>query len=193
MNAIRSSLFALFLSPSSGRFSPAPPVVIGAILLGGIWGYRLGKVAARHQWGIENLLGIRPKVIGQEKHAQALRDPGQAPVGLGTMVLQDYAWGAYCVFVLKKELLRVPLVGWGLAAMKMISIDRAAGKDALDQVVTQGRERLKQGFYVIIFPEGARRPGQTKRWPGGAYLGDPSAARSPVAHDAGECGRARPS
>ena len=41
--------------------------------------------------------------------------------------------------------------------MKMISIDRAAGKDALDQVVTQGRERLKQGYYVIIFPEGTRR------------------------------------
>jgi 1-acyl-sn-glycerol-3-phosphate acyltransferase len=58
--------------------------------------------------------------------------------------------------VLKKELLRVPLIGWGLAAMKMISIDRQAGKDALDQVVTQGRERLEQGFYVIIFPEGTR-------------------------------------
>jgi 1-acyl-sn-glycerol-3-phosphate acyltransferase len=32
------------------------------------------------------------------------------------------------VFVLKKELLRVPFFGWGLAALKMISIDRAAGQ-----------------------------------------------------------------
>jgi 1-acyl-sn-glycerol-3-phosphate acyltransferase len=106
-----------------------------------------------------------------------------------TMVLQDYTWGAYCVFVLKKELLRVPLVGWGLAAMKMISIDRAAGKDALDQVVTQGRERLKQGYYVIIFPEGTRvAPGQTKRYkPGGAYLATHVGCKVvPVAHDAGE-------
>ena len=40
---------------------------------------------------------------------------------------QDYVpKGAYCVFVLKKELLRVPLIGWGLGAMKMISIDRSA-------------------------------------------------------------------
>jgi 1-acyl-sn-glycerol-3-phosphate acyltransferase len=81
-----------------------------------------------------------------------------------TMTIQDYVpHGAYCVFVLKKELLRVPLIGWGLAAMKMISIDRAAGKQALDQVVEQGRERLKKGFYVIIFPEGdARRAGREK-------------------------------
>jgi 1-acyl-sn-glycerol-3-phosphate acyltransferase len=42
------------------------------------------------------------------------------------------------VFVLKKELLRVPFFGWGLAAMKMISIDRAAAKDALKQVFDQG-------------------------------------------------------
>ncbi len=73
--------------------------------------------------------------------------------------------------------------------MKMISIDRAAGKDALDQVVTQGRERLKQGYYVIIFPEGTRvAPGQTKRYkPGGAYLATHVGCKVvPVAHDAGE-------
>ena len=189
MNAIRSSLFMVYAIVWS--IFAAPPVVIGAILLGGIWGYRLGKVwRLGMQWGIENLLGIRPTVIGQgnmpkepcvilAKHQSAWE----------TMVLQDYTWGAYCVFVLKKELLRVPLVGWGLAAMKMISIDRAAGKDALDQVATQGRERLKQGYYVIIFPEGTRvAPGQTKRYkPGGAYLATHVGCKVvPVAHDAGE-------
>jgi 1-acyl-sn-glycerol-3-phosphate acyltransferase len=77
----------------------------------------------------------------------------------------------------------------GLAAMKMISIDRAAGKDALDQVVIQGRERLKQGFYVILFPEGTRvAPGQKKRFkPGGAYLATHVGCKVvPVAHNAGE-------
>jgi len=91
--------------------------------------------------------------------------------------------------VLKKELLKVPLVGWGLAAMKMISIDRAAGKDALDQVATQGRERLQQGFYVILFPEATRvAPGHKKRYkPGGAYLATRVGCKVvPVAHDAGE-------
>ncbi len=107
-----------------------------------------------------------------------------------TMTIQDYVpQGAYCVFVLKKELLRVPLIGWGLGAMKMISIDRAAGKNALDQVVTQGRERLKQGFYVIIFPEGTRvAPGQKRRYkPGGAYLATRVGCKVvPVAHNSGE-------
>ena len=73
--------------------------------------------------------------------------------------------------------------------MKMISIDRAAGKDALDQVVTQGRERLKQGFYVILFPEGTRvAPGQKKRYKaGGAYLATHVGCKVvPIAHNAGE-------
>jgi 1-acyl-sn-glycerol-3-phosphate acyltransferase len=76
------------------------------------------------------------------------------------------------VFVLKKELLRVPFFGWGLAAMKMISIDRAAAKDALKQVFDQGRERLAAGYWVVIFPEGTRvAPGETCRYkPGGAHL-----------------------
>ncbi|MDD2741903.1 MAG: lysophospholipid acyltransferase family protein, partial [Rhodocyclaceae bacterium] len=91
--------------------------------------------------------------------------------------------------VLKKELLHLPLIGWGLAAMKMISIDRQAGKDALDQIVTQGRERLEQGYYVIVFPEGTRvAPGQKKRYKaGGAYLATHVGCKVvPVAHDAGE-------
>ena len=93
------------------------------------------------------------------------------------------------VFVFKKELLRVPFFGWGLAAMKMISIDRGAGKDALRQVVDQGRDRLDAGFWVVIFPEGTRvAPGQKRRYkPGGAHLAVQTGVRVvPVAHDAGE-------
>ena len=190
MNAIRSTLFmawALLWSVLS-----APLVVIAAPLLRGLWGYRFGKLwRLGMQWGVENLLGIRPQVIGLENMPQ---EPcvilAKHQSAWETMALQDYVPnGAYCVFVLKKELLRVPLVGWGLAAMKMISIDRAAGKDALEQVVTQGRERLQQGFYVIIFPEGTRvAPGLKKRYkPGGAYLATHVGCKVvPIAHNAGE-------
>ena len=173
MNAVRSTLFMLYAIVWS--VLSAPLVIVAGPLLGGKWAYRFGRLwRLGTQFGVEHILGIRPRVIGQEnmplepcvilaKHQSAWE----------TMTLQDCVpKGAYCVFVLKKELLKVPFVGWGLAAMKMISIDRAAGKDALDQVVVQGRERLKQGFYVILFPEGTRvPPGQTKRYkPGGAYL-----------------------
>ena len=190
MSAVRSSLFMVWALIWSVLI--APLVIIAALLLRGRWGYHAGKVwRLGIQWGVENLLGIRPKVIGLEnmppepcvilsKHQSAWE----------TMTLQDYVPnGAYCVFVLKKELLSVPFIGWGLAAMKMISIDRKAGKDALDQVVQQGRERLQQGFYVIVFPEGTRvAPGQKKRYKaGGAYLATHVGCKVvPIAHNAGE-------
>ena len=190
MKAIRSSLFMAYAVVWS--IFTAPLVVIAALLLRGLWGYRFGKLwRLGIQFGVENILGIRPKVIGLEnmpKEPCVILSKHQS--AWETMTLQDLVPnGAYCVFVLKKELLKVPLVGWGLAAMKMISIDRAAGKDALDQVVTQGRERLQQGFYVILFPEGTRvAPGQKKRYkPGGAYLATRVGCKVvPVAHDAGE-------
>ncbi len=190
MIAIRSTVFmawALLWSVLT-----APLVVGAALLLRGRWGYHAGKLwRLGIQFGVENMLGIRPKVIGLENMPQepcVILSKHQS--AWETMTIQDYVpKGAYCVFVLKKELLRIPLMGWGLAAMKMISIDRAAGKNALDQVVAQGRERLQQGYYVIIFPEGTRvAPGQKKRYkPGGAYLATHVGCKVvPIAHNAGE-------
>lgn len=190
MIAIRSTVFmawALLWSVLT-----APLVVGAALLLRGRWGYHAGKLwRLGIQFGVENMLGIRPKVIGLEnmpKEPCVILSKHQS--AWETMTIQDYVpKGAYCVFVLKKELLRIPLMGWGLAAMKMISIDRAAGKNALDQVVAQGRERLQQGYYVIIFPEGTRvAPGQKKRYkPGGAYLATHVGCKVvPIAHNAGE-------
>ena len=93
------------------------------------------------------------------------------------------------VFVLKKSLLMIPFLGWAFAAVKMISIDRGAGKDALRQVVSQGCERLKAGYWVVIFPEGTRiAPGAKRRFKsGGAQLAVSAGALAvPVAHNAGE-------
>ena len=91
--------------------------------------------------------------------------------------------------MLKKSLLMIPFLGWAFAAVKMISIDRKSGKDALRQVVEQGRERLAAGYWVVIFPEGTRMaPGQTRRFKtGGAQLAvNAGALVVPVAHNAGE-------
>ena len=92
-------------------------------------------------------------------------------------------------FVLKKELLLIPFFGWGLARMPIISIDRKAGKDALNQVIDQGKERLAEGFWVVVFPEGTRAaPGHQKRYKvGGASLAVAAGVPVvPVAHNAGE-------
>jgi 1-acyl-sn-glycerol-3-phosphate acyltransferase len=190
MNLLRSTLFAIYGAVATLLL--APLVSIAALALGGIWGYRAGRIwRLSIQWGVEHILGIRPRIIGLENMPQepcVILSKHQS--AWETMTLQDCVpQGAFCVFVLKKELLRVPLIGWGLAAMKMISIDRSAGKEALDKVVEQGRERLKSGFYVIIFPEGTRvAPGTTKRYKsGGAYLATRVGCKVvPVAHDAGE-------
>ncbi|MEY2633480.1 MAG: hypothetical protein RIR00_2134 [Pseudomonadota bacterium] len=93
------------------------------------------------------------------------------------------------VLVLKQELLRIPFFGWGLASLKMISIDRNSGKEALRQIVTQGRERLGVGLNIIIFPEGTRvAPGEYRRYkPGAAYLACKTGTQVlPLAHNAGE-------
>ena len=61
------------------------------------------------------------------------------------------------VQVLKRELLWIPFFGWGLAMMSPIAIDRAKGRTALRQLARLGKERIAQGFWVVIFPEGTRQ------------------------------------
>ena len=104
-----------------------------------------------------------------------------------TMVLQRYF--APQAWVLKRELLRIPLFGWGLATLRPIAIDRAAGQAALDQVLEQGAQRLADGIWVVVFPEGTRvAPGQRARYKmGGATLaGALEMPVVPVAHNSGD-------
>jgi 1-acyl-sn-glycerol-3-phosphate acyltransferase len=91
-------------------------------------------------------------------------------------------------FVLKKSLLYIPFFGWGLALFSPIAIDRGAGREALKQIETQGRERLRTGFWVLIFPEGTRvESGETAKFQvGGAWLAVKAGVPVvPVAHNAG--------
>ena len=76
------------------------------------------------------------------------------------------------VWLLKRELFRIPFFGWGLAMLRPIAIDRADKLSALRQLVQQGRERLNNGLWIIIFPEGTRtRPGEVLPYArGGALL-----------------------
>ena len=92
------------------------------------------------------------------------------------------------VWVLKRELLLVPFFGWGLAVTSPIAIDRKAGKKSLEQMLTQGIDRIKKGFWIVIFPEGTRiKPGEVGKYHiGGAWFAIKSDTDIvPVAHDAG--------
>jgi 1-acyl-sn-glycerol-3-phosphate acyltransferase len=93
------------------------------------------------------------------------------------------------VWVMKRELLRLPFFGWALALSSPIAIDRGTARQALKQLLDQGRDRLAQGFWVVIFPEGTRMaPGARGKYKvGGAWLATHAgAAAVPVAHNAGE-------
>jgi 1-acyl-sn-glycerol-3-phosphate acyltransferase len=92
------------------------------------------------------------------------------------------------VHVLKRELLWLPFFGWGLALMSPIPIDRGRGLAALRQIARRGKQRLEQGFWVVVFPEGTRvKPGERRRYQlGGAWLAAHAGAPVvPVAHNAG--------
>jgi 1-acyl-sn-glycerol-3-phosphate acyltransferase len=91
-------------------------------------------------------------------------------------------------WVLKRELMWIPFFGWALALLKPIAIDRGAGRRAVEQVAVQGTARLKEGIWVVVFPEGTRvAPGQRRRYGiGGAALAAASGYPVvPVAHNAG--------
>jgi 1-acyl-sn-glycerol-3-phosphate acyltransferase len=92
-------------------------------------------------------------------------------------------------WVLKRELMWVPFFGWALRLLRPIAIDRRAGRSAVQQVIEQGKARLAEGLWVVIFPEGTRVPaGESRRYGlGGALLATAAGCPVvPVAHNAGD-------
>jgi 1-acyl-sn-glycerol-3-phosphate acyltransferase len=138
-------------------------------------------------WGAEHICGIRYRVIGAENI------PVEPCIVLAK---HESAWETLAfqvifppqVWVIKRQLLWIPFFGWGLAMLSPIAIDRKAGPKALKQMIDQGRERLRQGFSVVIFPEGTRAAPGTRGvyQAGGALLAlHANAPVLPVAHNAG--------
>lgn len=100
------------------------------------------------------------------------------------IVFPDQSW------VLKRELMWIPLIGQALMAIKPIPINRKSGHTAVNQVLSIGTERLqKDGLWIMIFPEGTRMPpGTTRRYGlSGALLAEKTGRPIvPVAHNAGD-------
>ena len=98
------------------------------------------------------------------------------------------------VWVLKQELIKVPVFGWALKMLESIAIDRKSGRKAVEQIVEQGKQRLKTGKWIVVFPGGTRvAPGQRKKFGvGGAVLAERTGFPVVlVAHNAGDFWRRR--
>lgn len=93
-------------------------------------------------------------------------------------------------WVLKRELVLIPLFGWGVGlVMQPITIDRKAGAAVVKDVIAQGKDRIARGLWVTIFPEGTRMPpGETRRYgvSGAAIAVETGCPVVPVAHNAGD-------
>ena len=92
--------------------------------------------------------------------------------------------------VLRRSLLSIPFFGWGLKRMSPIAIDRERGAEALRLMLRQGKQRLRDGFCIVIFPEGTRMPpGETRPYrKGGAWLASKLAVPViPISLNSGNC------
>ncbi len=186
MQTLRSLVFTTYM-------------ILSACVVGGVMGicfwlpYRCQFGMARCWarclfWVLERLCGLNFVVEGRE------RIPAGAHI---VMSNHASAWETIALFiffpphcwVLKRELLWIPFVWWGLKVLRPIAINRGEGHRAVNQVVEQGKERLADGIWIVVFPEGTRvAAGETKKYGvSGALLATSTGNLVlPMSHNAGQ-------
>lgn len=171
----------------------ASTAVYGVVVLATFWLPYRRRFAIARSWGATQLAAVRILcgldyvVEGRENlppgHHVAMWKHSSAWETMAMMVLfPPQAW------VLKQEIYWIPIVGWAVMLFRPIAVNRRARRTAVQQVVDQGRQRLDQGMWILIFPEGTRVPVGERRKFGlsGALLASQTGRMLvPVAHDAG--------
>jgi 1-acyl-sn-glycerol-3-phosphate acyltransferase len=174
-------------------------MMVSALLVGGFMAlcfwlpyrsqFAIARAWARHVfWMLDKLCGLNFTIEGRER----------IPAG-NHIVMSNHtsAWETVAqflifppqVWVLKRELLWIPLIGWGLKLLRPISINRGAGHRAVKQVIEQGKQRLADGLWVIIFPEGTRTvAGETRRFGVSGFVLATETGKYvvPLSHNAGD-------
>ncbi|MEM6513620.1 MAG: lysophospholipid acyltransferase family protein [Pseudomonadota bacterium] len=185
--ALRSVLFTLYMVASG--------IIAATVVFVGFWApYRFkwwitvawcrGMV-----WAGSFFCGLKVEVEGREN----IPDEASVIMIKHTTTLETY-WHVTVFprtsWVVKRELLWIPMFGWAIAfLLQPIGINRSAGRSAAKQVIEMGTQRLKEGVWVTIFPEGTRMPpAETRRYgTSGAALAQAAGVKIvPVAHNAGD-------
>ena len=186
MQHVRSLLFTVLLF-----VSPLLPCLL--VVLSGALPYRF-RMAIAVTWA--NLVLWMLKVIcGLDYVVEGRENLPEKPGVL--MIKHTSAWeviAQFCIFdnqswVIKRELMWAPFIGWALLFMRPIPVNRGAGHAAVEQVIKKGSQRMREGMGVMVFPEGTRmEPGQTRRYGmSGALLAlEVDRPILPIAHNAGD-------
>jgi 1-acyl-sn-glycerol-3-phosphate acyltransferase len=186
MQWLASLFFTIFLFLWTGCYA------VMFVIVGAFMPFRARAMMARG-WGRVLLVVLRLtcrldyRIEGRERlppgnHIALLKHSSSWETFAQVVLLPDQVW------VLKRELTWVPFLGWALRFMRAIAVDRGAGGAAVRSVLVQGKSRLAEGPWVVIFPEGTRMaPGQTRRYgiSGALLAAENNRFIVPVAHDAG--------
>jgi len=185
MLLFRSALFNLCFILLTLLFSAL--IILGRIFGGSVAWWWAKAWSTTTLILLKLLCGIRVVIEGKEhlpdeacvvmaKHQSAAETVAMP------MLVPDYTW------VLKRELFYIPVFGWALVAMGTIGIRRGSPRSAIKQVIKDGKTKLKQGLWVVIFPEGTRSAVGTsgEYQPGGVILAQKAnVGIAPLAHNTG--------
>ena len=165
----RSLLFnALFYVNITIRMIVAlPTILLPYSFLHGV----LRRYASSTLWFLRVVCGTKVEWRGREK----------LPAGPCIVACKHQSlWETFALFmllpdptyVLKRELMWLPLFGWLATKARMIPIDRGSHAKALASMTAAARREAARGRQIVIFPEGTRRPpGAKPRYlPGVAFL-----------------------
>lgn len=184
--ALRSALFYLWLLLSILLWLPLTYLIF-------IWLPLLPRYRCTTAWGrmailaLRCLCGVRYRIEGKENIPEK-------PCII--MANHQSAWETLLLpslfipqtWILKKELIEMPLFGLVLKSLHPIAIDRSQKLQAMQSIIQQGQARLQEGLWIVVFPEGTRVAAGKE---GAFHLGGARLAAMtqtpilPVAHNAG--------
>lgn len=108
-------------------------------------------------WGLRVIGGVKLEVRGLDK-----LPPGACLIAAKHQSMFDivpaFAYMPDALFVMKKELMRIPVFGWLNRKHGTIVVDREGEANAMRKLIADARDRFKEPRQLLIFPEGTRRP-----------------------------------
>ncbi|WP_024276655.1 lysophospholipid acyltransferase family protein [Xanthobacter sp. 126] len=114
-------------------------------------------------WVATNVFFLRV-IVGIRAEIRGIENIPEGPLLIASK--HQSAWETFALlplfsdpaFILKRELMSIPIFGWFAARVRMIPVDRKGGSAALKTMTRRAQADMAEGRQILIFPEGTRRP-----------------------------------